>query len=1142
MCISIFLFVLVPFTQETNFVEFKNLDPEVFGVNQLHTQVWNDDGSFWAISDNGLVLHNGFTGKFFPVTADENGPLSAEIITLHEVEDGELWLTYMDTNFVTVLNRATQRFQHYEIDSLLRDGQLAALLTRFKKDNKGQLWASTWGDGLYKLSPEFKVIEVQRFPLESDTNLVSCYIKDFAVLDDDRLFVTFFSQKYNMRDLPLYYDPEAKEYERIDIDHYARLLDKNILIKIPAIIIHWVYEDKNKNLWLGSYSGLLFIDTDKQTIERISHASDNQEDINYANVFSYVVENGKIWMCTPNKGVMTVDIETKQTTYYSNAPLNKNSLADNRIESISVDPLGHIWVCTEPGAISIYVPYINLFEIHPWNTMGLAYSNQSEQTIPVNQLLVEDSRNVLITNRDGIAVYNIHNRNVDNYLRTDELTFSGNSKKSGGIIGSIKSNGDEHWICYNHKPAIANLEKKKVTLLDRNEELGNRFGLLFRHEPKVDRYIYFENPMFPLSQLPNQNKIGLFEYNKDQNKFTLLAEPPENIKLRETFSFLTNNGNWIISVNGGRFMLVDPSTYKLKIFRPSDPESFFPDSTVNCVLVDDGHDILIGTSKDLYRFNEVNYEYELLSEKVGLKEGDGVNALIRDDQGRLWMALRKDLICWDQSTNNSVRYNSTLGINVGSFLPAIAQKDELGNLYFATMSGILVFDPNKTELPDNELIIDLLSLEVNDEPTDSTLISNLLSGEHNFHWSDNFLTFRFRTNQLFGPEPHQFKYRLIGESDKWVEVGSSNELRFPNLRHGDYQLEVVATNTYGVTSKPFVIGFSIQRPFWLSFWFYLVVGVLVVASVFYYIKYRERALKKRSELLERTVTERTAEVVEQKHEAERQRAEAEHQKQIVEVKQQEITDSITYAKRIQDAIMPSEDIIKSHLPKSFVMYRPKDIIAGDFYWMEPLSDNEFIIAAADCTGHGVPGAMVSVVCNNALNRSVREFKITDPGELLNNTRELVIEQFEKGINGESTDTNNVIKDGMDISLCCINRKSNILKWAGANNPLWLIRDGELIEIKGNKQPIGKFHQMEDFLTHELKIEENDVFYIFSDGYVDQFGGEKGKKFKSSSLKKLLLSIHKDPIKIQHVKLEEQFDNWKGDYEQLDDVCIIGFKV
>ena len=276
----------------------------------------------------------------------------------------------------------------------------------------------------------------------------------------------------------------------------------------------------------------------------------------------------------------------------------------------------------------------------------------------------------------------------------------------------------------------------------------------------------------------------------------------------------------------------------------------------------------------------------------------------------------------------------------------------------------------------------------------------------------------------------------------------------------------------------------------------------------------------------------------QKGVIEQQKAEVEQQKEVLELahdeleeKNQEIMDSIVYAKRIQSAILPPIKLVKKYLQESFILYKPKDVVAGDFYWMEN-KDGKVLFAAADCTGHGVPGAMVSVVCNNGLNRSVREHGLTIPGEILDKTREIVVNEFEK--------SEEDVKDGMDIALCSIEGMK--LQYAGAYNPLWIIRNGEVLETKANKQPIGQFEKPEPYTTHSFDLEKGDAIYIFSDGYIDQFGGEKEKKFKAKAFRELLLNIQDKAMEEQKKSIDVAFETWKGDLEQIDDVCVIGVRV
>lgn len=300
-------------------------------------------------------------------------------------------------------------------------------------------------------------------------------------------------------------------------------------------------------------------------------------------------------------------------------------------------------------------------------------------------------------------------------------------------------------------------------------------------------------------------------------------------------------------------------------------------------------------------------------------------------------------------------------------------------------------------------------------------------------------------------------------------------------------------------------------------------GGLILAIIFGLIMFnRFRFIRKQKMIIE-----------DQKLRVEEQKEKLDESFLELEQKNEEILDSITYAQRIQKAILPPRKVLDDELPEHFVFYKPKDIVAGDFYWFEKVTEGVFL-AVADCTGHGVPGAMVSVVCNNSLNRSVREFGLSDPGKVLDKSREIVIAEFER--------SEDEVKDGMDIAL--VHLQNNKLKYSGAHNPLWLIRKGasEIEEIKADKQPIGSFYAQTSFKTHALDLQEGDTFFLFSDGYADQFGGDKGKKFKAKNLKELLLSMKDKSMKEQSDLISDHFDRWKGTFEQLDDVCILGVRV
>lgn len=267
-----------------------------------------------------------------------------------------------------------------------------------------------------------------------------------------------------------------------------------------------------------------------------------------------------------------------------------------------------------------------------------------------------------------------------------------------------------------------------------------------------------------------------------------------------------------------------------------------------------------------------------------------------------------------------------------------------------------------------------------------------------------------------------------------------------------------------------------------------------------------------------------------------QKAKIEVQNMQLAQKNTEITDSIRYAKNIQEAILPPNTEMKKHLPDSFVLYKPKDIVSGDFYWLEHWGDRT-LVAAVDCTGHGVPGAFMSIVGYNLLHQSVNNLGLTRPALILNALNKGVASMLHQG-HEEAT-----VKDGMDIALCSLDRNSKMLEFAGAYNSLYLVRRGELVEIKGDKFPVGMFmgDEATRFTNHELRLEEGDTMYIFSDGYADQFGGEKGKKFKYRQFQELLLSIQEKPMEEQRIILDRTIEAWRGSLEQVDDILVIGFR-
>lgn len=403
-----------------------------------------------------------------------------------------------------------------------------------------------------------------------------------------------------------------------------------------------------------------------------------------------------------------------------------------------------------------------------------------------------------------------------------------------------------------------------------------------------------------------------------------------------------------------------------------------------------------------------------------------------------------------------------------------------------------------------------------------------------FDYLYNDFTFHFSATSFIADIPSKFSCYLEGEDEKWSEWTSESSKIYMNLHEGTYIFKVKARNIFGNESSVASYEFVIHPPWYRTTLAYILYFVLAFGFVYGVVVIFTRNLN-------RIIKKQTAELQQQKDE--------------IVHKNKEITDSIYYAKRIQDAIMPSNEYIKNMFADSFVFFKPKDIVSGDFYWAN-LRENNAILTAVDCTGHGVPGAFMSMMGNDYLNDIIVDSKINEPNEILNRMRSGIIKALkQRGESGES-------KDGMDMALVNFDKTTLLLEYAGANNPLYIVRDKNqpvienanlfseqkatknLFEIKGNKFPVG-IHMgttLQPFVKHQIQLVKGDVFYLFSDGFADQFGGPSAKKLKYNQFKKYILESMFLTMEEQKIYLEQKLNEWQGDLEQVDDVLVIGVRI
>jgi serine phosphatase RsbU (regulator of sigma subunit)/ligand-binding sensor domain-containing protein len=406
--------------------------------------------------------------------------------------------------------------------------------------------------------------------------------------------------------------------------------------------------------------------------------------------------------------------------------------------------------------------------------------------------------------------------------------------------------------------------------------------------------------------------------------------------------------------------------------------------------------------------------------------------------------------------------------------------------------------------------IDVFVKSIYNESGTAFSLSNIV-----FNRGDNIVNFDIIAPGYLKKNTTQYQYiinKLMTDWSPW-SVRTSYNLMVPEP--GDYLLQIRAKDLWGNIGKPESVKFTIKAPFTRTTVFYVLTGSVLLLFLFLFVRFREGQLLKENKILEEKVRERTAEI---------------------EAQKQEITSSIAYASRIQRAMLPEEEHFRNSFTDHFIIFKPRDIVSGDFYWFGE-DDKHIFFTVADCTGHGVPGAFMSTLGISTLDEIVANKVDLHANTVLNLMREKIKTSLHQtGKEGEAS-------DGMDVAFCILHKNRKLLEYSGAYNPLFIFRGGEFREFKGDRMPIGIYYGKKDtFTNHEITVKKGDVIYIFTDGFTDQFGGPRGVKYKIASLKKLLAVICHKPMAEQREIIENEFEKWRGSADQVDDITIIGVKV
>ncbi len=960
----------------------------------------------------------------------------------------------------------------------------------------------------------------------------------------------------------------------------------NNLVKVSdsdlsQVAINCIFQDNNGNIWLGTPHGIIIYNLKTFT----SFSKNNIIEKNSTTVIKQD-KFGNIWIGTAGDGLFCFD--GKEILRFG----IKDGLNDLRISDILINN-NSIWVSTDCGINSIEInkihssqksidtvkinnkPYLEkTYRIYK-DSVGITWIGNS-----TGVLKLEQGKSKRISKNNGLC-----NSAISVIIRDRE-----GNMWFGSMAGGLSKYRNNMFININNKQGLINDDVTSILKDSRdNVWIGTKAGGVSRLNYKAwisKDTILFQNYTSQKTALASNAITGICEDKKGNIWFSTFASGVSKFDGKEFVNYDTHNGlagQQIISIladrQGNIWIAHEKGVDKY------DGESFtllgnsqgFPSQEVIALYEDDLGDIWFGLSDRLIKYDGTLYttisrsgEFpqikNIIKDKYGniwfssdagatvfngkifrtITENDGLSsnsvAFIRPDaNGNLWMGTNKglDRLSLKEWANQKgvvfTHFIKEEDFTGGNFNTNAFYMENVGKLWAGTSNGIIIFDP-KLEIKNSvEPKLKLTGIRLFFENFDfskySDSLKNGIPENLKLDYDKNHITFDFIGISQTSPTKVKYEYKLDGVDINWTPETSETFVTFSNLAPGKYTLLLRSRNGDGVwNTNPLSYSFEIIPPIWKRPWVYIIILLITISLFYVLIRTRERRLNHSKKLLENQVTLRTKQLFEEKERLQEAYTEIDETKK-------NIIDSINYAKRIQDALTPSNETMKNILPNSFVLFKPKDIVSGDFYWMEQWG-HYTLIAAADCTGHGVPGAFMSILGHNVLTQAVNVFGLSKPALILNEINKQLSETLNRNSEGYK------VMDGMDIALFSINYNKSTMEFAGANNPLWIIRDNELIEIKGNRFPIGVYFDegLQKFTNHEWELQRGDIVYIFSDGYADQFGGPNGKKFKYKPLQKIILDNHKKNLAEQKEILDKAFEDWRGDLEQIDDVLIIGIRI
>lgn len=810
----------------------------------------------------------------------------------------------------------------------------------------------------------------------------------------------------------------------------------------------------------------------------------NLNDMNFSSMACD--QTNALWIGTMGEGIRKISFDPSLRATHVQRYIQAEGLPDDNVKSLFVDFENNVWVGTFGHGL-MEIPY-SAFRFYT----------------RANGLLKQDVRCVV---RDVTGAFWIgSDSGLTRFYKDEPGSVAFFDKKNG--FASVKVNclaidadgmiwigtsGEGIFRLDPQKASFENISKKEklesniintITITHDNRVLFGTTDGLYIYNHKDRKFTYYTT----LDGLMHNNIQHLYTDRDNNVWFSSAGTPPYCLRSEEITAFRQVSTLRGYNING-----------------------VYQDKQKRCWIATDGDGV----------FSYDGNQFKQYTVRDGLKSSNCI-AVITDDQDLLWVVHKSGLSL--KFPDSPVFYTFSASDNLlFDDLRPFVYKDNSGSIYLCSSYGLIEISFQDKSYIRRDPKISLAKLFIDGTEQQIQPSVSLPPGNYN-------LSFEFNNILYSVPYSLPFYYRIIGADTVW-RLATGRNIIIPQLSSGNYIVQV--SSTQALTNRALhavEIKIFIDWPFWQKTWFVLLVVLLVPLIVIILVRFQTLSLRNMNKRLHSLVQEKTSLLQEEKEAVSRINLE-------LASKNKDITDSIHYAQRIQLATLPDIGILKEQFPQSFIFYLPRDIVSGDFYWFAnkgPL----FIIAAVDCTGHGIPGAFMSMIGSTLLNKIVFDYNITDPSKILQQLNaEITISLHQKDLSGTS-------HDGMDLALCVIDKQRNLLRFAGAGRPLHVVRNHEVLVFKTSKRGIGGVYNTLSPVYEEIDIplETSDAVYLFSDGCTDQFGQETGTKFSSKRMRELLKEIAHLPMQQQEVIVNHTFMTWKGDGEQFDDMLFIGFKV